>query len=772
MFKTVQQNPHIVAKYFDIRTKSYFDLVMSPVFDVGTFWYRQEFAKSRGMVHWHGLAWRNDHQPHKLMFDAIQAGLSESECAEELGKWASQYLGLTASHPAGCDASGQPNKHLWAPPEGTAQAPPDDMNPLIKLLMDISENQQSLLDDYIMLCNRINLHRCSDYCLRKKGNEKVCRMEFGSENSPGKPLRSKDEIVRDKNKSLRLEMKRDHPVLVQHSRFHTQAWRANGDISLILSKSDPKNPSVNEIIATEKYVSGYACKGNEGTGALVDLYKNMVTEAEDIESGRSLITKLLMNTVKRDISAVEASYELCSLPLFRSSHAFTSVSLSGSRVFERNGSTISKSSVVDKYLSRNEEDNASLYSFVTRGSRVPVVSGLPAVPWPLHDEYCRIMLLLHWPNWRNLSDIKDQRSWVDIFQQFLTSDACPNFVKAEVERAKNHSSNPPNADDEADEENHDSTEDNDEPEWMSLVRPNAQFEEINSEFMYDDGGPEYNWSACSSLPQPPPDMGTSWVATLDSNEPTELQIPDVNVTLLNSEQKLVFNIVMKTIQEYQENTQNFEPLRLIVGGTAGSGKSFLIKCLVKTIRLLFNSNKSVQILCPTGNSANLISGVTLHSFFKIPVGKTHREMKPPDGQRGEALQANCSGLKVLLVDERSLIGATTLGWMEWMSRYGVENGAQSNQSWGGIPVVVFFGDDIQLPPVLDSPVYNCKSNVQAAMHGVLVWKEFNKCVILNTTVRQQGQDQEQFRSVLKSLRQYETNAQQAKWLQNFQWEEL
>ena len=147
-------------------------------------------------------------------------------------------------------------------------------------------------------------------------------------------------------------------------------------------------------------------------------------------------------------------------------------------------------------------------------------------------------------------------------------------------------------------------------------------------------------------------------------------------------------------------------------------------------------------------------------------------MKPPDGQRGEALQANCSGLKVLLVDERSLIGATTLGWMEWMSRYGVENGAQSNQSWGGIPVVVFFGDDIQLPPVLDSPVYNCKSNVQAAMHGVLVWKEFNKCVILNTTVRQQGQDQEQFRSVLKSLRQYETNAQQAKWLQNFQWEEL
>jgi hypothetical protein len=41
--------------------------------------------------------------------------------------------------------------------------------------------------------------------------------------------------------------------------------RANGDISLILSKSGPENPSVDEIIAVEKYITGYACKGNEPT---------------------------------------------------------------------------------------------------------------------------------------------------------------------------------------------------------------------------------------------------------------------------------------------------------------------------------------------------------------------------------------------------------------------------------------------------------------------------------------------------------------------------
>lgn len=70
---------------------------------------------------------------------------------------------------------------------------------------------------------------------------------------------------------------------------------------------------------------------------------------------------------------------------------------------------------------------------------------------------------------------------------------------------------------------------------------------------------------------------------------------------------------------------------MIVSGTAGSGKSFLIKCLVKAIRLFFKSNKSVQILCPTGNSANIISGVTLHSFLKVPTQYRGKDMSAPDG---------------------------------------------------------------------------------------------------------------------------------------------
>jgi predicted ATPase len=95
----------------------------------------------------------------------------------------------------------------------------------------------------------------------------------------------------------------------------------------------------------------------------------------------------------------------------------------------------------------------------------------------------------------------------------------------------------------------------------------------------------------------------------------ELSLPDVNISSLNVEQKFAFNLVMKTLIKFENNSTDFTPLMLIVTGSAGCGKSYLIKCLVKAVKMLYNSNKSVQVVCSTGNSANLISGVTIHSFF-------------------------------------------------------------------------------------------------------------------------------------------------------------
>jgi hypothetical protein len=64
-----------------------------------------------------------------------------------------------------------------------------------------------------------------------------------------------------------------------------------------------------------------------------------------------------------------------------------------------------------------------------------------------------------------------------------------------------------------------------------------------------------------------------------------------------------------------------------------------------------------------------------------------------------------------------------------MCRCGVRHG-HNCASGGGLPVV-FFGDDVQLPSVLDSPVYNSSGKCPASMHGVLVWQNFN-CAVFTT----------------------------------------
>jgi hypothetical protein len=89
-----------------------------------------------------------------------------------------------------------------------------------------------------------------------------------------------------------------------------------------------------------------------------------------------------------------------------------------------------------------------------------------------------------------------------------------------------------------------------------------------------------------------------------------------------------------------------------------------------------------------------------------------------------------------------MIGATTLGWMEFMFSYGVKNGENIYQSWGDLPVVIFLGDDVQLSPVLHSPVYSSSCKLPVALHCVLVRKDFKYSVNLNTIVPQGIKKQE------------------------------
>ena len=156
---------------------------------------------------------------------------------------------------------------------------------------------------------------------------------------------------------------------------------------------------------------------------------------------------------------------------------------------------------------------------------------------------------------------------------------------------------------------------------------NQCFEGVENEFEYNDGGEEFNWSSIySSIQVSNLHQAKEWLnESIKNNEENaadenNIVLPDVDISTLNDEQKSIVSLVLHTLYKYMENPNNYTPLRLVVSGTGGTGKSYVIKCLQRLIRQLFGKNEAIQVVTPTGNSAFLVDGRTVHSFLSIPTG--------------------------------------------------------------------------------------------------------------------------------------------------------
>ena len=65
---------------------------------------------------------------------------------------------------------------------------------------------------------------------------------------------------------------------------------------------------------------------------------------------------------------------------------------------------------------------------------------------------------------------------------------------------------------------------------------------------------------------------------------------------------------------------------------------------------------AVQVICPTGSDANLICGLTLHSFLSVPVGTESLKDISPLLTTALQLKNNLNSFLCSIVDERLLIG--------------------------------------------------------------------------------------------------------------------
>ena len=199
----------------------------------------------------------------------------------------------------------------------------------------------------------------------------------------------------------------------------------------------------------------------------------------------------------------------------------------------------------------------------------------------------------------------------------------------------------------------------------------------------------------------------------------------------------------KQMEEYRivrEHLESGTPLRMIVSGTAGTGKSYLIKCLQQLL------GDRLRVSVPTGVAAYNVHSHTLHSLPSIPVRGGFKDL---EGQRLHTIQESLAGVDYLVTDERSMMGRKLFGQvdrrlhqayphrsaclnyvhMSMLNCISIVNVKISEAAWRVLLSAVI-GDWGQLPPVMDLPLYTTVSRSELSDLGSANYHLFDHAVVM------------------------------------------
>ena len=172
---------------------------------------------------------------------------------------------------------------------------------------------------------------------------------------------------------------------------------------------------------------------------------------------------------------------------------------------------------------------------------------------------------------------------------------------------------------------------------------------------------------------------------------------------LSREQRIIALATIDTVWKFLTNNEEYEPLRATVLGAGGTGKSYLINTICTMIKELTQSNDTVKVAAPSGGAAYNIGGCTVHRLLGIDVGIPWMKM---NDKKRKILHDKLKRLLVLIVDERSQLSSEVVGAAESHVRQCAFGGSNQSQAWGGVPVILLFGDDYQLPPTIHQGAIN------------------------------------------------------------------
>jgi len=129
----------------------------------------------------------------------------------------------------------------------------------------------------------------------------------------------------------------------------------------------------------------------------------------------------------------------------------------------------------------------------------------------------------------------------------------------------------------------------------------------------------------------------------------------VDYETLNVDQKRIVDKVVHSVSE------NEEPIRLIVSGQGGTGKSRIIDVIHRLVSAQASAGDTLRVVvaAPAGLAAYNVGGTTVHRILCPPV----EHGKPADYTKlsqDHTIRATLKGLRLLIIDEVSMVSSLTL----------------------------------------------------------------------------------------------------------------
>ena len=187
--------------------------------------------------------------------------------------------------------------------------------------------------------------------------------------------------------------------------------------------------------------------------------------------------------------------------------------------------------------------------------------------------------------------------------------------------------------------------------------------------------------------------------------------------ILNEEQKMLFALWVDKLQqafEHRPDTQKPDiPLDtylfdIIVDGGGGCGKTMLINHFLVPLCRAFFGTRGVVLAAPSNKAARGIGAKTVHSLLGFtPAHSLRTAALALTTQKRVKLECTFLPAGAMLHDESSMLAGSmnhaaslvATYAREYKFRLRRENYAMPRERYGGIPVLGFFGDHLQLPPV-------------------------------------------------------------------------